>query len=231
MPESFESKVLHELFALQDESYGDFQSKLMPDIPRERVIGVRIPQLRQKAKQLWKEPGAQAFLHQLPHFYYEENNLHGFFLEQLTDFDQTVAELERFLPYVDNWATCDLMKPKVLRKDLNRLLPVLQRWMTAEPVYQVRFAIGLLMSWYLDEAFQPDFLDWVASVRREEYYIRMMVAWYFATALAQQYDLAIPYLQTLVMDPWTHNKAIQKAVESRRLTAEQKAYLRTLKLR
>jgi 3-methyladenine DNA glycosylase AlkD len=231
MAEEFAQMVRRELFALQDRTYQQFQSKLMPGIPPDTVIGVRIPQLRQLAKRLWRQDSAAEYLHQLPHFYYEENNLHGFFLEQITEFDPAVEELERFLPYVDNWATCDLMKPKVLRKNLDRLLPVLQRWMEAEPVYQVRFAIGLLMSWYLDEAFQPEHLDWVASVRREEYYIRMMVAWYFATALAKQYDAAIPYLQTPVLEPWTHNKTIQKAVESRRLTMEQKAYLKTLKVR
>lgn len=228
--QDMEKAVQTRLFALQDLPYRDFQCKLMPTVDPETVIGVRTPALRSFAKAFAKTPEAAAFMGCLPHTYYEENNLHGFLIESMKDFDQAVAALDAFLPYVDNWATCDLMHPRVFRRHLPELLAPVQRWLGSQHPYTVRFAIGMLMSFYLDEAFQPAYPAMVAAVRREEYYVNMMIAWYFATALAKQYDAVLPYLQERRLDPWTHNKAIQKAVESYRITDGQKAYLRGLKV-
>lgn len=224
-----EHPIQARLFALQDLSYKEFHCRLMPTVDPQRVIGVRTPQLRQLAKELAGTPEAAAFLQELPHKYYEENNLHGFLIAGGKDYAWVIHRLEKFLPFVDNWATCDLLKPKVFKKHLPELLEPIQQWMGSDQEYTVRFGIGMLLSFYLDEAFQPDHLAWVASLRREEYYINMMVAWYFATALAKQYQVALPYLQQRRLAQATHNKTIQKALESSRLTQEQKAYLRTLR--
>ena len=167
----------------------------------------------------------------LPHKYYEENNLHGFLIETMKDYNQVIAALDAFLPYVDNWATCDLMSPKIFKKHLPELREQIQVWMASSHTYTIRFGIEMLMSFYLDEQFQPEYLDWVADVQSEEYYVNMMIAWYFATALAKQYDAALPYIQQHRLEPWTHNKAIQKAIESYRITDEQKDYLRSLKVK
>lgn len=215
-----------ELFAMQDVEYQQFQSKLLPTLAPEVVIGVRIPQLRRFARQFAARPEAADFLQALPHRYYEEYNLHGFLIERCGDFAQTIALLDAFLPYVDNWATCDLVNPRVLGRHKAELLPHIHRWMAADHPYTVRYGMGMLMRWYLDDAFDPVYLDWVEAVRSEEYYVNMMVAWFFATALAKQYDAALPYLAQHRLPDWTHNKAIQKAVESYRLSAEQKAVLR-----
>ena len=225
-----EKSVQTQLFAMQDPSYRTFQCKLMPTVDSQRVIGIRTPALRNFAKSFAKTPEAAVFLQSLPHQYYEENNLHGFLIESMKDFDQTVAALDAFLPYVDNWATCDLMHPKIFRKHLEALLEPVKRWLADGHTYTVRFAIGTLMAFYLDEAFQPAYPAMVASVRSGEYYVNMMIAWYFATALAKQYDEVLPYLQEHRLDPWTHNKAIQKAIESYRITDTQKTYLRSLKI-
>ena len=222
--------VQEQLFALQDLKYRDFQCKLMPTVPTETVIGIRTPELRKYAKTFSKTPEAAEFLKILPHRYYEENNLHGFLIESMRDYGQVIAALDAFLPYVDNWATCDLMRPKVFQKHLPELLEEIRRWMASDRTYTIRFGMEMLMTFYLDEAFRPEYLDWVAEVRSQEYYVNMMIAWYFATALAKQYGAALPYIENHRLEPWTHNKAIQKAIESYRITEEQKMYLRTIKV-
>ena len=213
----------------QDEEYRVFQSKLIPTVDPKQVIGVRTPVLRKLAKELMKQEGAEKFLTKLPHEYYEENQLHGFMIGEIKDFDTCVAETERFLPYVDNWSTCDQMPPKCFKKHREELLEYIKKWMSSDQIYTVRFGIGMLMRLYLDDAFRPEYLDMVAAVQSEEYYVKMMVAWYFATALAKQYEATIPYIEEHRLPVWTHNKTIQKAVESFRITPEQKEYLRTLK--
>lgn len=223
--------ISEELFALQDTEYQVFQSKLMPTIPPETVIGVRTPLLRKLAKELAGTPQAEHFLQSLPHRYYEENNLHAFLIEKIRDYDTALAETERFLPYINNWATCDCFCPKVFAKHKAELLIPLRRWLGSDQTYTVRYAMGMLMRYYLDEDFQPEYLAWVAGVHSEEYYLNMMRAWYFATALAKQPDAALPWLTDRRLDVWTHNKTIQKAIESYRISPEQKDYLRTLKIK
>lgn len=223
--------VQERLFELQDLSYKEFHSKLMPTVEPERVIGVRMPDLRRFAKEFGKTDEAEEFLAHLPHRYYEENNLHGCLVSGMKDYGQCVEELDRFLPFVDNWATCDLISPKVFKKHLPELLCKIKEWIASEQTYVVRFGIGMLMSFYLDEAFDPAYPEMVSEVRSEEYYVNMMIAWYFATALAKQYDAALPFIEKRCLDRWTHNKAIQKAVESYRITDERKKYLRTLKIK
>ena len=217
------------LFALQDLKYQSFQSKLIPTICPDTVIGVRMPALLKLAKELSGTPEAAAFLQQLPHAYYEENNLHGLLICQMKDYGRAVEALDAFLPYIDNWATCDLLSPKVFRAHLPELYEKIQTWVHASHPYTIRFGIGMLMSFYLDQAFSPAYPALVAGIRSDEYYVNMMIAWYFATALAKQYEAILPYLQQYRLARWTHNKAIQKALESDRITAEQKRYLRTLK--
>ena len=218
------------LFEMQDLGYKEFHCKLMPTVPPEVVIGVRTPEIRKLARELSKTPEeAEEYLQSLPHQYYEENNLHGAILSLLRDYGQTVEALEAFLPYVDNWATCDLINPRAFQKHPGQLPEQARCWMASEHVYTVRFGIGVLLGFYLDEAFRPEYLEWVAQVRGGEYYVDMMAAWYFATALAKQYDAALPWLEQGKLGDWVHNKTIQKAIESRRITEEQKAYLRTLK--
>ena len=221
--------IQNKLLALQDTSYRDFQCKLTPSITPDKVIGVRMPQLHKVAREIKGSIEATEFLETLPHSYYDEDNLHGLLLCQYTDYDKTIAALERFLPYVDNWATCDLLRPKAFEKHPPQLPQQLHLWMKQQHVYTVRFAVGMLLTFYLDEAFEPQYLAWASSIQRQEYYINMMVAWYFATALAKQYEAAIPYLQGNRLPLWTHNKTIQKAIESRRISPEQKAYLKTLR--
>lgn len=222
--------ISEELFALQDTEYQVFQSKLMPTIPPETVIGVRTPLLRKLAKELAGTPQAEHFLQSLPHRYYEENNLHAFLIEQIRDYDTALAETERFLPYINNWATCDCFCPKVFAKHKEELLISIRRWLDSGKLYTVRYAIGMLMRYYLDENFQPDYLAWVAGVHSEEYYLNMMRAWYFATALAKQPDAVLPWLTDRRLDVWTHNKTIQKAVESYRISPERKQQLRELRI-
>ena len=219
------------LFALQDEGYRAFHSRLMPTGPPETVIGVRVPALRRLAMRLAGTPQAEAFLRELPHTYYEENNLHAFLLESIRDYDAALAATEKFLPYIDNWATCDSFCPKVFAKHKEDLLPVLRRWMASDHPYTVRYGMEMLMRYYLDEDFRPEHLAWAAAVHSGEYYINMMRAWYFATALAKQPEAALPWLTARRLDVWTHNKTIQKAVESSRIPAETKAFLRTLRVR
>lgn len=217
------------LFSLQDTKYRDFHSKLMPTIDYETIIGVRTPDLRKQVKELSKRQDIGEFMGALPHDYYEENNLHAFLVEQIKDYEECMERLEAFLPYVDNWATCDAMTPKVFKKHKAELLEKIPDWINSKHTYTIRFGIEMLMKFYLDEDFDEKYLDWVAAVRSEEYYVNMMIAWYFATALAKQYDAALPYITENRLADWTHNKAIQKAVESYRITPEQKTYLKTLK--
>ena len=223
------SAIQRELFSMQDTKYRDFQAKLMPGVDPERIIGVRTPALRVYGKQLYKEGVPAAFWEELPHRYYEENNLHAFFIEQIRDYDACIAELDRFLPYVDNWATCDMMRPKCLKKHRDRLVGEIRRWLADPHPYTVRFGIEMLMVYYLEEAFAPEYPAMVAAVVSEGYYVNMMIAWYFATALAKQYEAVLPYLKENRLSPWVHNKTIQKAVDSYRITEEQKQYLRGLK--
>ena len=224
-------EILKTLFALQDLKYRDFQRKLMPTVDPETVIGVRTPELRRLAKEYAKTPESREFLKLLPHRYYEENNLHGFLLETVKDYGQAMEYVENFLPYINNWATCDMVCPKVFGKHLPELLEKIRVWIASGETYTVRFGLGMLMRFYLDEAFRPEYLELAASLRSEEYYVNMMTAWYFATALAKQYGAALPYLQERRLDPWTHNKTIQKALESRRISEEQKTCLRALRIK
>ena len=221
--------IQEKLFALQDLNYRQFQAKLMPTVDPERIIGVRMPALRKLAKELKGTAEAEAFLDALPHRYYDENNLHGLLLCARSGYEETVAGLEIFLPHVDNWATCDLLSPRAFRSHPPQLPGQLRRWLDSGDTYTVRFGLEMLMSFYLDECFRPEYLDWAAEVKSEEYYVRMMVAWYFATALAKQYDAVLPYLTGRRLEQWTHNKTIQKAVESYRITPEQKDALRALR--
>ena len=219
------------LFSLQDRDFGAFQAKLIPNIDPERMIGVRTPALRALAKRLRGSGEAEAFLKELPHQYFEENNLHAFLLGEIKDFEICVQAVEDFLPWVDNWATCDQMSPRVFSKNKQALLPYIRCWLDSDRVYTRRFGIGMLMSHFLDGDFREEYLAWVSDIRSEEYYVNMMIAWYFATALAKQYDAALPYIQNRRLDPWTHNKTIQKAVESSRISDERKTYLKSLKIK
>ena len=218
-----------ELFALQDKTYREFHSKLMPDTDKEAVIGIRIPVLRKFAKEFAKKAEAREFLQQLPHLYYEENNLHMMLITAEKDYEKCLAEVERFVPYIDNWATCDMPAPKCFARHKQELLPKVKEWIRSEETYTIRYGIDLLMALYLDEDFKPEYLELAASVTSEEYYVKMVIAWYFATALAKQWDAAIPYIEQRRLSEWVHRKTIQKAVESFRITKEQKDYLRTLK--
>ena len=223
------SAITQRLFSLADEGYRQFQTPLLPSVEPRRIIGVRTPVLRKLAKEMAGTAEAEAFLRDLPHTYYEENNLHAFLVEQIKDYDACIAALDAFLPYVDNWSTCDGWSPKVFKKHPEELLVKIRQWMASDLPYTVRFGIGMLQRYFLDERFDPAYLERVAAVDREEYYVRMMVAWYFATALAKQYEATVPYIEQGRLPLWTHNKAIQKAVESYRVTAEHKAYLKTLR--
>lgn len=219
------------LFALQDKGYKEFHSRLMPTVNPDSIIGVRTPALRKLAKELAKQPEYMEYIHMLPHDYYDENNLHGFLIETIKDYDECVAAVNEFLPYVDNWATCDLMSPKVFKKHRMELLEQIKIWLASDETYTIRYGIEMLMTHYLDEDFKKEYLAWIAEIRSEEYYVNMMIAWYFATALAKQPADTLPYIKQVRLDTWTHNKAIQKAVESYRISPEQKAYLKTLKIK
>ena len=223
---------LHEkLFEMQDLGYREFHSKLMPTVDKEKIIGIRTPELRKFAKEFAKSEEKEMFLNTLPHQYYEEDNLHGFLLEMEKDYDTLVKKVEKFLPYVDNWATCDMMRPKIFKRHLPELFERLKVWLESEHVYTIRYGIGMLLSFYLDEEFDEKHLEMVAKIRSEEYYVNMMIAWYFATALAKQWDSTICYIEKQKLDKWTHNKAIQKAIESYRITKVQKDYLRTWRIK
>ena len=222
--------TLHEeLFSMQDVEYREFHAKLMPNIDKRKIIGIRTPDLRKFASQFAGREEADTFLQILPHDYYEENNLHAFLIEKIKDYDTAIYETERFLHYIDNWATCDMFLPPVFKRKKDKLIVQINKWLKAEETYTKRYAIGLLMKLYLDKDFKAEYMDSIAEVSSDEYYIKMMVAWYFATALAKQYDYAVKILAEKRLDVWTHNKAIQKAVESKRILPNTKDYLRTLK--
>lgn len=214
------------LFALQDVKFRDFHTRLIPDVDPQTVIGVRTPELRRLAKEVGEN---RDFLAELPHRYYDENQLHALIVSGIRDWRECLRRAEEFLPYVDNWATCDQMSLKCFKKDPAELLPEIRRWLDSGRTYTVRFGIGCLMQFYLGGNFRPEYPEMVCAVHSEEYYVRMMAAWYFATALAKQYEAVLPYIENRRLDPWTHRKTIQKAIESFRITPERKEYLRTLK--
>ncbi len=221
--------IRQKLLSMQDEKYRDFTAKLMPTVDKSRIIGVRSPLLRAFAKELLKEGEYREFLSDLPHKYYEEDNLHGFIIEGIKDFDLCISELRNFIPYMDNWATCDCVRPKVLKKEPERVYTFILELLKSEKTYTVRYGIGLLMSFYLDDNFSPSHLKLLSEISSDEYYINMMLAWYYATALAKQWESTIPYIEKRILTSWVHGKTIQKAIESYRITDEQKVYLRTLK--
>ncbi|MCQ2452122.1 MAG: DNA alkylation repair protein [Oscillospiraceae bacterium] len=221
--------IAEELFALQDKEYAAFQAKLTPGIEAERIIGVRVPRARELAKRLYREGDYHPFLNSLPHLYFDENILHALLISEIKDFDTCMVELEKFLPYIDNWAVCDILSPKVFQKRKGQLLTAIQGWVASPLAYTCRFGMEMLMTHFLDDAFLPEYLELPSRVRSQEYYVNMMTAWFFATALAKQWDSAITYLEQNRLDTWTHNKTIQKARESYRISADQKEYLKTLK--
>ena len=223
-------EIRQSLFELQDIKYRDFQAKLIPGKDTEMMIGVRTPELRKLAKQMLKREDIGEFLRDLPHRYFDEDQLHAFIVSGIKEYGKCMEELVRFLPFVDNWATCDQMSPGVFKKHRQQLLAEIREWLGSEHTYTVRFGIGMLMQHFLDEDFDPAYPELVAGVHSAEYYVNMMIAWYFATALAKQYDAVLPFIEGRRLDPWTHNKTIQKAVESYRISDEQKEDLRSLKV-
>lgn len=228
--------VQEELFALQDREYADFQSRLVPTVSRQTFIGVRVPQLRKLAKRMGKvrekqmQEQRQDFMQALPHSYYDENMLHSLLISEINDFDACISAVDAFLPYIDNWAVCDILSPRIFKKEHGRLLAEIPRWIGSDQTYTCRFGIEMLMTHFLEEDFEPRYLELPAQVHLDEYYVRMMVAWFFATALAKQWKATIPYLENHKLGIWTHNKTIQKACESYRITADQKEYLKGLRL-
>lgn len=225
-----EKEMLNAIIAERDEEYADFTAKLIPNVPRESIIGVRTPQLRSIAKRFGKNAGINEFLSALPHEYHEQNFVHAYIAESIGDFDSAVKTIEAFLPYVTNWAVCDSMTPRIFAKHTGELLPIIKKWLQSAHPYTVRFGLRMLMCFYLEKEFASEINALAASVCSEEYYVNMMQAWYFATALAKQYDSTVPFVEEHRLSPWVHNKTIQKAVESFRITAEQKAHLKTLRL-
>ena len=225
------NEIRVELFKMQDMDYRDFNSKLIPTVDQESMIGIRTPDLRKYAKQLGKSSDVIEFLQTLPHKYFDENQLHAFIISEIKDFKNCIDEINRFLPYIDNWATCDQLSPKVFKKYHNELFEYIKDWLKSDKVYTLRFGIGMLMEHFLDEDFDILYPETVSKIRSGEYYINMMIAWYFATALAKQYESIIPFIENNSLDIWTHNKAIQKAVESLRISDEKKEYLKSLKIK
>ena len=224
-------RVKKDLFAMQDKGYRDFHAKLIPNVDKGKIIGVRTPVLRRYAKVFYYDPLCKTFLSSLPHEYYEENNLHAFLIEQIKDFDECIAALDAFLPHVDNWATCDMMRPKCFAENKEKLLLHIEKWLSSSHEYTVRYSIEMLMLHFLDVDFDSRFPEAVSNVKSDAYYVNMMRAWYFATALAMQYGAVLPYITENRLDAWTHNKTIQKAVESYRITNEQKVFLKSYILR
>ncbi len=224
------SEIREKLFSMRDEKYADFTSGLIPTLPREKFIGVRTPLLRTLAKEIYRSGDYRDFLSDLPHKYYEEDNLHGFIICQMKDIDECMAELRRFIPFTDNWATNDSTRPPLLKKHSEETFSLASEYLKSEKIYTVRYGIGLLLSYFLDEHFDENHLKAVSEIKSDEYYVNMMVAWYFATALAKQYESTLPYIENRVLSPWVHNKTIQKAVESYRVNEDEKSYLKTLKI-
>lgn len=224
-------EITKRLFELQDKEYAVFQSKLTPGIPLQSFIGVRVPEVRKLAKEYIKDEESKEFIKILPHEYYDENMLHGLLISAMKDYMECIAATDRFLPYVDNWAVCDIMSPKVFSKHKTELLVKIKEWSSSDRIYTIRFGIEMLMSHFLDADFKAEYLEIPASVHSEEYYVNMMLAWFYATALAKQWDATIPYIEGKKLDAWVHNKTIQKAIESYRITDEQKTYLRSMKIK
>lgn len=224
-------EIRNELFKMQDTAYRDFNSKLIPTVDKESMIGVRTPELRKYAKQLAKREDIEEFLHLLPHKYFDENQLHAFIVSEIKDFKSCVDRVNEFLPHIDNWATCDQLSPKVFKKHHKELITYIKEWLESDKVYTVRFGIGMLMEHFLDEDFDIIYPETVSNIRSDEYYVNMMIAWYFATALAKQYESILPFIEKRSLDIWTHNKAIQKAVESYRISTDRKTYLKELKVK
>ncbi len=220
--------ITQTLFSMQDTGYKSFHCRLMPTVDPDTVIGVRMPQLRRFAKELDRKT-AEEFIKALPHKYYEENNLHGILIQEIKDFSSCISEINRFLPYINNWATCDLITPKCFKKHPAGLLNEIYRWISSEHTYTLRFGIEMLMKFYLDEHFDEEHLKTVSEIKSDDYYVNMMIAWYFATALAKQYDFTVQYLEKSILGKWVHNKTIQKAVESYRIPDDKKEYLRKLR--
>lgn len=222
-------EIRSKLISLGDDSYRDFHSKLIPTVDKSKIIGVRTPVLREFSKELYKQGGYEDFFKALPHKYYDEDNLHAFLIEKEKDFSKCIALIDEFLPYVDNWATCDMFSPKCFKKEKAKLYDKALQWIKNDKTYVVRYGIGCLMKYFLDEAFNENHLKIVSEIESDEYYINMMIAWYFATALAKQYESTIGYIVDRRLPIWIHNKTIQKAVESSRISSDTKAYLRTLR--
>ncbi len=221
--------VYEELCKVKDDKYKEFQSALVPNISKDTILGVRTPEMRKIAKDMFNTDEGKKFLKKLPHKYYEENLVHFFMIAMIKDFDECVKETERFLPYIDCWPVCDQSSPKAFKKKHDEILPLIKKWIDSDHVYTSRFGMRMLMNEFLGEDFKPEYLTWVASKKGEDYYLKMMVAWYFATALAKQYDATIPFFEKHILDDWCHKKAIQKAVESFRVSDEHKEYLKTLR--
>ena len=224
-------EITDRLFKLQDIKYRDFQAKLIPNIDINKVIGVRTPDLKKYAKELVKDNNYSSFLNDLPHKYFDENQLHAFIISELKDFDKCIEYINIFLPYVDNWATCDQMSPKIFKKYPDKLISNIKKWIKSKKTYTIRFGIGMLMQYFLDDNFEKEYLELISNIRSNEYYVNMMISWFFATALAKKYEDTIIYLENNKLDTWVHNKTIQKAIESYRITEEQKDYLRKLKIK
>lgn len=223
-------KIISDLFSVQDLKYRDFHSKLMPNIDKERIIGVRTPELRRYAKKIANEPYAREFLYELPHYYYEENNLHAALISGMKgSIDEVMTEIERFLPYIDNWATCDMFSPKIFKKYPDEVYEKCMEWIKSDRTYTIRFGVVTLMSFYLDDQFRPEIIDIIAGICSEEYYVNMAIAWFYSYALIKQYESTIGLFIEKRLDKWVHNKSIQKAVESRRIDKTTKEYLKTLK--
>lgn len=226
------SDIISSFKAIKDEKYKAFNAKLLPNIAPDSIIGVRLPEIRKIAKDLIKDyRQAEDFINVLPHKYYEENLLHSALIALIKDYDLCMQETEKFLPYVDNWAVCDCMSPKVFAKNTDKLLIKIKNWIASKEAYTCRYGIGMLMRYFLDVNFKPDYLRLVSSVKSDEYYVNMMIAWFYATALAKQWEDTICVLENRILDKWIHNKTIQKAVESRRISKDKKAYLKELKIK
>ena len=222
--------IIQKLYSMHDEKYRDFTSKLIPNISPDSMIGVRLPQVKKLAKEMYKSGEYMHFLNSLPHTYFEEYHLHCYIISEIKNFDDFIFELDKLLPYIDNWSVCDSLRPKCFSKDKEKALEHIKIWLESNHIYTKRFAIEMLMVHYLNEDFKEEYLELVSSVKGEDYYLKMMVAWYFATALAKQYEATLPYIENrLIKDKWTHNKAIQKALESYRVSEEHKSHLRCLK--
>lgn len=224
-------KIQKALFDNQDKEYRVFQQKLMPGIELKNIIGVRLPVIRKIAKENAKTEDAKKFLDSLPHKYYDENQLHGFLINQIKDYDECIKRIDEFLPYVDNWAVCDSINPKMLSKHKEELIKDIKRWVSSKETYTIRHGIHMLMAFFLDSDFKKEYLEIPAKIVSEEYYVNMMIAWFFATALAKRWDATITYIEEKKLPVWVHNKTIQKAIESYRVNEEHKQYLRTLKIK